>query len=373
MKYLKYLSMFVAAAFAFASCETGIDEYRLAPQDELQPLTINEQGSIVVSADNMKEMVTFTCSQADFGQPVAVTYKFFLTKGDLEVALGDSSYPSISLEKSVVNGLVVNNLKVPAETTAEVSAYVVAYAGGSSICTPKSNVISFNVTTFESSLKYYHICGVLNGWDAGKALLFWEKEGGTNIFEGIYYFPEDATNTPGQSGFKILPNQAWDGGEMGHGNFAQVGPNIGSSSDGNLLIPAGIWQVTADIAAKTVAITAISEVALKGTMAESNWDQPVHLTHVIPDNVWRSEKAYEGGTEFKAFINGGWYGVDSADSPTPVEGSCYNYGGSETTMDIFTGHALQDGENIKVPADGSYYIKLYLDRTPWLVTFEKAE
>ena len=372
MKYLKYLSMFVTAAFAFAACETGIDEYRLAAEDQLQPLTINAQGSIIVSADNMKETVTFTCSEADFGQQVAVTYKFFLTKGELEVALGDSSYPSISLEKSVVNGLVVNNLKVPAETTAEVGAYVIATAGGSTLTTPKSNVITFNITTFESSLKFYHICGVLNGWDAGKALLFYEKEGGTNIFEGIYNFKEDADNTPGQSGFKILPNQAWDGGEMGHGSFKQVGPNIGSSSDGNLLIPAGIWQVTADIAAKTVSITAISEVALKGAMAESGWNEPIHLTYTVPDNVWRSEKAYEGGTEFKAFINGGCYGVDSADAPTPVEGSYYIYG-AETTMGIFTGYALQDGENIKVPADGNYYIKLYLDRTPWLVTFEKAE
>lgn len=374
MKYTKYLSMFVAAALALVSCETGIDEYRLAPEDQLQPLSLNEQGDVVVNADNIKtESVTFTCSEADFGQAVAVRYDFYLAKGDLEVLAGSSNYPTLTLQKSVINGMVVNNLKVPAETTAEVNAYVVAFAGDSSIATPKSNLIAFNVTTYESALKYYHVCGVFQGWNSKQACLIWEIEGGSDTYEGIYNFTEDANN-PGRTAFKMLPNQDWDGGEKGFSAFNQTSPCFSGDKDGNLSFTPGIWKITANMKKMTIAAEPISEVALKGEMAASGWNDPVHLTYDNVANVWRSEEAYPAGMQFKAFVNGGWYGVDNSDEPTPAEGKEYIYG-SSAVLTPFTGYALADGDaqNVKIPADGNYYVKLYLDRTPWLVAFEKAE
>jgi hypothetical protein len=374
MKYMKYLSMFVAAALALVSCETGVDEYRLAPEDQLQPLALNEQGNVVVNADNIKtESVTFTCSKADFGQSIMVRYDFYLVKGDLEVLAGSSNNPALTLQKSVLNGLVVNNLKVPAETTAEVSAYVVAFAGDSSIVTPKSNLISFNITTFQSAFKYVHLCGVFNGWDAGKAVLIWEIEGGSDIYEGIYNFTE-ADYAPGTTGFKVLPNQAWDGGQKGFSAFNQKSACFSGDKDDNLVFTPGIWKVSINMKKLTIAVDPISEVALKGEMAASNWDAPVHLTYDAVANVWKSAEAYPAGMQFKAFVNGGWYGVDNSDTPSAAEGSAYVYG-SGAVLTPFTGHALMDGDaqNIKIPADGSYYVKLYLDRTPWLVTFELAE
>lgn len=374
MKYMKYLSMFVAAALAFASCETGIDEYRLAPEDSLQPLTLNEQGNVVVNADNIKtESVTFTCSKADFGQSIMVRYDFYLVKGDLEVLAGSSNYPALTLQKSVLNGFVVNNLKVPAETTAEVGAYVVAVAGDSMIATPKSNIIAFNVTTFQSAFKYYHLCGVFNGWDAGKAVLIWEIEGGSDIYEGIYHFTE-ADYAPGTTGFKVLPNQGWDGGQKGFSAFNQKSPCFSGDKDDNLVFQPGIWKVMLNMKKLTIAVETISEVALKGEMAASNWDAPVHLNYDSVANVWKSAEAYPAGMQFKIFVNGGWYGVDNSDTPSTADGSAYVYG-SGAVLTPFTGHPVLagDAQNIKIPADGSYYVKLYLDRTPWLVTFELAQ
>lgn len=374
MKYMKYLSMFVAAALALVSCETGVDEYRLAPEEQLQPLSLNEQGDVVVNADNMKqESVTFTCSEADFGQPVVVRYDFYLVKDDLEVLVGSSNYPSLSLLKSVLNGFVVNTLKVPAETTAEVGAYVVAYAGGSDISTPKSNVVKFNVTTFAASLKYYHICGNFQGWTITQACLMWEIEGGTDIYEGIYNLTE-ADYAPGTTAFKVMPNQKWDGGQKGFSAFVQKSACFSGDDQDNLVTTPGIYKLTVDIKKMTIAAEVVSEVALKGEMAASNWDAPVHLTYDNVGNVWRSEEAYPAGMQFKAFVNGGWYGVDNMDSPTAAEGSAYVYG-SSAVLTAFAGHALMSGDaqNIKIPEGGNHYVKLYLDRTPWLISFELAE
>lgn len=374
MKYIQYLSMFVAAALALVSCETGVDEYRLAPEEALKAVSLNAQGDVIVTAENMKtESVTFTCSEADFGQSVVVRYDFYLVKGDLEVLAGSSNYPSLSMLKTVLNGLVVNNLKVPAETTAEVGAYVVAYAGGSTIATPKSNIVNFNVTTFAAALKYYHICGNFQGWTITQACLMWEIEGGTDIYEGIYNLTE-ADYAPGTTAFKVMPNQAWDGGQKGFSAFTQKSAIFSGDGDDNLVTKPGIYKITVDIKKSTLAAEPISEVALKGEMAASNWNDPVHLTYDNVGNVWRSEEAYPAGMQFKVFVNGGWYGVDNSDAPTAVDGSAYEYG-SGAVLTPFTGHALAggDAQNIKIPAGGNYYVKVYLDRTPWLVTFELAE
>ena len=72
---MKYLATLAMAAFTFASCETDVEQVQLAPETEFVAPVLNEQGDIIVNADNVDvEAVTFTCSEADFGQAVAISY-----------------------------------------------------------------------------------------------------------------------------------------------------------------------------------------------------------------------------------------------------------------------------------------------------------
>ena len=353
MKYTKYLATLAMAAFTFASCETVVEHVQLAPETEFVAPVLNEQGDIVVNGNNIDvESVTFTCSEADFGQPVAITYQLYFEKDGVETLAAESNYPAITMEKSDLNGKIVNNLGVAANETATVNAYVVAYAGASDLCTEKSNVISFTITTFKAAMRKYHLCGVFNGWNAGAAVEIWENKGGSNIYEAMVYLPEDAANTPGMSGFKVLPNQAWDGGEMGYGAFSTLGSQFASSSDGNLLLPAGIWMISIDLNNMAIDAKQHSQVDIMGGF--NGWSDPMILEYDSTANVWKTSTAVDAGQEYKFRLNGSWD---------------INYGGGTDASEIYPNgfELVQGAGNILTPVKS--VICLHANCTPWVVTY----
>lgn len=354
MKYTKYLATLAMAAFTFASCETVVEHVQLAPETEFVAPVLNEQGDIVVNGNNIDvESVTFTCSEADFGQPVAITYQLYFEKDGVETLAAESNYPAITMEKSDLNGKIVNNLGVAANETATVNAYVVAYAGASDLCTEKSNVISFTITTFKAAMRKYHLCGVFNGWNAGAAIEIWENKGGSNIYEAMVYLPEDAANTPGMSGFKVLPNQAWDGGEMGYGAFSTLGSQFASSSDGNLLLPAGIWMISIDLNNMAIDAKQYSQVDIMGGF--NGWSDPMILEYDSAANVWKTTTAVDAGQEYKFRLNGSWD---------------INYGGGTDASEIYPNgfELVQGAGNILTPVKS--VICLHANCTPWVVTYQ---
>lgn len=354
MKYMKYLATLAMAAFTFASCETDVEQVQLAPEKEFVAPVLNEQGDIIVNADNVDvEAVTFTCSKADFGQAVAISYKLYFEKDGTEVFVAESNYPAITVEKADLNGKVVNNLGVAANETATINAYIIAYAGASDLCTEKSNVISFSISTFKAAMRKYHLCGVFNGWNAGAAVEIWENKGGSNIYEAMVSLPEDAANTPGMSGFKVLPNQAWDGGEMGYGAFSTLGSQFESSSDGNLLLPAGIWLITIDLNNMAIDAKQYSQVDIMGGF--NGWSDPMILEYDSTANVWKTSTAVDAGQEYKFRLNGSWD---------------INYGGGTDASEIYPdGYELVQGAgNILTPVKG--VICLHANCTPWVVTYQ---
>ncbi|MBQ2393100.1 MAG: SusE domain-containing protein [Alistipes sp.] len=357
MKYIKFLSMMLAAAMTFVACETDVDQPQLLPESEFVAPALNAQGDVVINGDNIKvEKVTFTCTEADFGQPIQVNYKLYFAKDGVEAFVAENSAPAITVEKATLNGVVVNNLGVAANESATIDAYVVAYAGDSGMCTEKSNVISFNVQTFKAALRNYYICGFYNGWNAGAALTIWETAGGSNIYEGLYNFTEDATNTPGFSGFKVLTNQAWDGGEMGYSAFT-ASSKFSSSSDGNLMLPAGIWQLSVDLLNMTIDAKQFSQVDIMGSF--DGWASPLVLEFDTVNNVWKTPTPIAAGSEYKIRMNGSWdvsYG-----------------GGVAASESIPEGFEIEGGDNIKIPGSGNVYVNLHADRTPWVVTYTPAE
>lgn len=354
MKYMKYLATLAMAAFAFASCETDVEHVKLAPESEFVTPVLSEQGDIVINGDNIDvESVTFTCTKADFGQPVAVSYQLYFEKDGVETLAAESNYPAITMEKSDINGKIVNNLGVAANEQAVINAYVVAYAGASELKTNKSNTISFTVQTFKAAMRKYHLCGVFNGWNAGAAVEIWEVKGGSNIYEAMVSLPEDADNTPGMSGFKVLPNQAWDGGDMGFGAFSTLSPEFSSSSDGNLLLPAGIWKITIDLNNMAIEGKQYSQVDIMGSF--NGWSDPMIMEYDSAANVWKTTANVEAGQEFKFRLNGSWD---------------INYGGGTDASEIYPAgfELVQGAGNIVAPSTG--VICLHANCTPWVVSYQ---
>lgn len=354
MKYMKYLATLAIAAFTFASCETDVEHVKLAEESDFVAPVLSEQGDIVVNGDNISvESVTFTCSAADFGQSVAITYQLYFEKDGVETLAAESNYPAITMEKSDLNGKIVNNLGVAANEVAVINAYVIAYAGGSDLKTQKSNMISFSVQTFKAAMRKYHLCGVFNGWNAANAVEIWENKGGSNIYEALVELPEDAANTPGYSGFKVLPNRAWDGGEMGYGNFSTLGADFASSSDGNLMLPAGIWKITIDLNNMAIDAKQFSQVDVMGSF--NGWSDPMVMTYDATANVWKTTSSIDAGTEFKFRLNNSWD---------------INYGGGTETSEIYPAgfNLVQGAGNILTPSAGIIY--LHANCTPWVVSYQ---
>lgn len=356
MKFIKYLSLFVAAAVACVSCETGIEEEKLNPAEEYEALLLGQQSDIVINGDNIKEeSVSFVFTEADFGLPVQIKYQLYFATDEAETLAAESNRTTITLDKQTLNGLIVNQLGIEPNSTAQINAYVVAYAGESELCTPKSNVISFNVTTFKAALRCYYVVGQFSGWAPETAPEIWEDTAGSNVYVGLYNFTEQAD---GLSGFKFLPTQSgWDG-EMSYTYFTGgVDGNFSEGENSNLMLPVGIWLITADFANKTIAAKSYSQVDIMGSF--DDWTNPVLMNYDPATNCWTSASTVSGGDEYKIRMNGGW---DES------------YGGGVTVSEsIPTGFVIEGGNNIVVPGSGKFYVELHADRTPWVVTYKAAE
>lgn len=358
MKYIKYLMTLIAAASTLVACETDVDQPKLDAEENYVAPVLNQQADIIVNGDNVKvESVTFTCTPADFGLNIPVRYQLHLTKDGADIVAVTAYQPTMTMLKSDINGFVVNQLGVTANEAATIGAYVVAYAGESDICTPRSNAISFTVQTFKAALRNYYICGEFVGnWDINSAVEIWETTGGSNVYEGLYQFTDTTDPADGQSGFKVMPNRAWDGGEKGFDAFTNDG-KFSSSSDGNLQLPVGIWQVTIDLANMTIAAKQFTQVDIMGSF--DGWASPMLMNYDYVSNCWVSASTVSGGDEYKIRMNGSWdvsYG-----------------GGVNASESLPDGFEIEGGDNIKVPGSGSFYVELHADRTPWVVTYKAAQ
>lgn len=357
MKYVKYLIMMFAAAAISAGCNSDIEKAQISPEGEVKAPVLSPLNDIVVNSFTSSETVTFTCTPVDFGQPVEIKYEIYLTNGETDARLVSGANPVLSVLKSDINGVAINQLGVAANETNAVSAYAVAYVGASTIATPKSNYVTFSVTTYKAPLRVYYICGVFNGWDAGAAPAMYETGAGTNVYEGMFNLTQDATNTPGQSGFKVLPVQAWNG-DMGFSAFSSVSDNIVSSSDGNLLVDEGTYILSVDIGAMSVTATEVPHLVIIGGW--DGWSTPIDMSYDPSTNVWTSTKAVSGDCEYLFRLDDGWavkYGNGSKMAENIPEGETEAY------------ELVKGGDNIVMPA-GNWIVKLYADRTPWVVAYE---
>ena len=357
MKKIKYFAMTLAACMAFASCSTDIDQPRLAPVegDNYPAPTLAACADLIVNNDNSSEQVSFVCSEVDFGLSLAVNYQLYLEKAGQSVQIAASSTPTITVTKSDINGTLINVFGAEPDAQFGIGAYVVAYAGESNIHTEKSNTVQFNVQTYRAALRKYYLVGAFNGWSEKTAPSMWETAGGSNTYAGMYHMFE-ADYAPGESPFQLLPTLGtWDG-QLGFAAFSSMSSNLFSNGN-DLSIAAGIYQITANVAALSIDAVAVNDFYVAGSW--NGWGNSTKLIYDPAANVWKSEIPVPAGSEFKVVYEAPsqtWLGDTGKTAENMPEGC----------TDAIE---LGDGGNFTSPAADKYVV-VYTDRTPYVIAYE---
>ena len=380
MKKLAYIAM-AFATLAFSACDiyefggitpssstSSSNKTQLAKESDFIAPVMVQAGDITVDQHNSDENVTFAWSPASFGAPVSIQYSLVLSNGDLETVAGTSYGTSLSMTKADINGTLVNLLGVKANDLATVKAYVRATVADSSLKGVKSEPISFNVQTFKAKLNWLYICGQFqNGWDVDHAPQFWETGGGTKLYKILIDYLAAGTVTPGEDqGFKILTERNWDathyGYDTGDGKGLTPTWDCPENNDHNFQFGASakpIYHLTVDLDKKEISAEGITALSLIGNFTESGWSNDVDFVYDCVENVWTAGPAtFSGGNGFLIRYNHGW------DKKLGTA--------TKASDDVEGGFELEEGgADMNVPGDGTYIMKLYGNRTPFVLVMEK--
>lgn len=362
--------MMWAVGLCLTGCSTDVEQAQLADPATYTAPTLDPVADIMVNADNNKETVVFTCSPVSFGQPVEINYRVMLTRSGHDtiqhdtIQLATSQTPNISVMKTDINGAAINLLGVEANDTATLRAYVVAYVGNTTLCTPPSNCVDFIIQTYKAALRNYYLCGYFvlgtteKNWQADKAVSIWETDGGTNIYEGMYMLTSDETNTPGDAGFKVLVVQEWKG-DMGYDAFKTRGKAFRKSNDGNLVLDPGIWQLSVNIGTMAIDAKKINKVEIVGDWGNNS----VEMNYNPETNTWESAIPVESAA-FKVIL------IDDADTKTELGNGVKNAENMEGIDETAAYELEQGGGNITTMPAGAHYVVLYADRTPYVIAYK---
>ena len=377
MKKAFYMAM-AAALLCFSACDivefgengnsskvVANEETRLAPESQFVAPKLVALSDITIDQNTTDETVNFVWEPADFGAPVQILYSLYLATGANPVLAGTSFGQSLSLTKSDINGLVINSLGVKANEAADITAYLEAKIAETDVAPIRSaNTISFNVTTYKAKLNWLYICGQFqNGWDVDHAPQFWETGGGTKVFKILIDYLAGGTITPGEDqGFKILTERNWSATHYGYEDLKPTW-DYPDNNDKNFTFGAAsmpIYHLTVDLNKKEISAEGIDAISLIGNFAESGWSNDVDFVYDCEANVWTAGPAtFSGGNNgFLIRYNHAW------DKKL----------GTATTAsdDVEGGFELEDGgSDMNVPGDGTYIMKLYGNRTPFVLVMEK--
>mgnify|MGYP002507957589 CR=1 FL=1 len=366
MKFFKNIILSVAVAM-FASCETDVETVQISnPDDFVIPVLKGEYSDITVTAENAKTgSVEFKWSAADFGLPTEVLYSVYLSCGDKSALLGQNRGTDATFSYEDINNVALAGLGIAPNTTGSVAAYVTAKIAGTDnyepIVSAKSK--SFNITTYEVPVKAMYLVGEINDWKeaAGLALEIWETEGGSNTYEGIYNFINKSNADDPDCGFQILPTAGTWNGQMGYDYFETRSECI-TKDGGNMAVQAGIYKLTANISAKLIKMTQFTSVSITGAFNGWSSDDAM-MTYNVSENVWETEPVnFEAGKEeFLIRLNKNFdlkYGSNGKNSTVIPDGIELVESG---------------GNNIAVPAAGTYVVQFYANRTPCVVKLIKQD
>ncbi|MFA6676040.1 MAG: SusE domain-containing protein [Bacteroidales bacterium] len=362
MKYLKYTMLMLVAVFTFASCEIDVDKTQLASDDQLVAPVIDPMQSVIIDQNTSAvEDITFTWDNADFGAPIQIQYNIMAKLGDNEALVGQSFTNSLTISKEDFNGIIVNQLGVKANEDADINVYVAASIYDIESDTLKSNLITFNVSTFKAQLKTFYMTGAYDGWDGdGSPNEFWETSGGTNVYDNLIDIGIASDNGDYPiSYFKLLSAVGWSN-DLG---FDAITPSWTlpdpEQSDSNFSVDitdGSIAKISVDMNAKTISCKMYSMIGIMGSF--NGWASDLVFKYDLANNYWTTDVVtFAEDGEFKIRMDGKW---DET------------YGGPLVASDeIDGGFEISGGDNMKIPSAGDYTFTLYTNRTPWVLVMNK--
>ena len=345
-----------AVAVLAASCTLDLEKEQIS--SELTAPVLRPVSNVISDANTTKvEQVNFSWDPANFGAKTEILYSVYAELGTEKVLVGQNYKNSLSINKGDLVGMVCSSLKGAKNTTVTISAYVEATLKdvvGSPILT--SQKVSFSVYTFLPPKKSIWLPGKYQDWNQlGTEIL--ETEAGTSIYK-ILVDVSNADETPYY--FKVVDeNQSWVGMNDGYkpDGWEVADP---ANGDGNFSVTAAepIMWLTINTKTKTVAREVVSKVAMIGDFISWDESKETDLTYNAAKNVWESPViSFTEGQGWLLRLNKNWD---------------HKYGSAVATNDIAGGYEItKGGENIPTPGTGNYIVRLYANRTPIVVTYEK--
>ncbi len=190
-----------------------------------------------------------------------------------------------------------------------------------------------------ASFKKIYAPGGYQGWDPAKANTFSSPKG-DDKYEGYIYFPDANTE------FKFTTNPDWSE------NFGDNGANGSLEKDGaNLKVAeSGFYKVNVDLTTKTYSIQK-TNWGLIGSATPTGWDSDTDLKYNAATNSWDlTINLIKGDIKFRA--NDKW-DLNLGDN------------GANASLE-------ENGANIVIPSDGTYIIKLILDKPDYSYHLERG-
>ncbi len=190
-----------------------------------------------------------------------------------------------------------------------------------------------------------YVPGSHQNWDPKVASCPTLEGNGEGVYEGGVNLATD-----GNCEFKFSPVNDWVGDFGGTITIDKEGYGKGSyGAKENISVPGGYYYIKVDMTEGTLEMQRINKVGITGDF--NSWGADVEFAYDATNDVWKVKQALTTTQEFKIRMNGGW----SVNRGIPVKGVVPT--GSATAV-------YNDGENMKVGADGTYTITLDMSTNP---------
>ncbi len=342
MKYqLTKISLLLICVIGLGSCEK-VEEQAIANTGSVSVpnLTASVSSVILTKAAKDNEAIKFTLGKTDYGYQAAVKYTLqFDVKGSNFAKPKEISLGSNSMVKSLL-GVDLNDIALALGLKPDMVSVIQVRTKseiGASVAPSYSAALDINVTPF-ALISFVYVPGDYQGWNPSTADSLISALG-DGKYEGVINFAAK----PNSLEYKITPKKEWTVA------YGDAGAGKVSTSAGNNLKAATLYpyKITLNLNDNTISATKFSYGVI-GDATPGGWDSDTDMIYNNGKREWTATIVLVGGKELKFRLNNDW-------------GTNYGDKGADGTLEI-------NGDNIKVPASGTYKIVFSLVTNTYSLT-----
>lgn len=347
MKRLTYILLTVLAGAFVSSCENDAAKVMISGNPVAPELTAPAApgGMEFVKAD-ADNNIDYTWSAADFGFQASVTYTVEIaltgtfegsailvtTAGDLEG----------SAKVADINAILLS-WELPVDVSATIKCRVKASVNDD-VEPVYSAAVDYTVTPYETLIDYplAYVPGAYQGWSPGdeNGRLF--SYAFNSVFENTIRVIDLPDNPTADVEFKVTTNPNWDGPNYGSIPLVLSGSNYSGTLDpnngDNLKVAPGVYEFVVDFNDLSIALTKTDDWGVIGAaIPPFDWSVDADMWYNGQRQMWEITGDFKAG-EFKFRANDAW-DLNLGDS------------GADGSLE-------EGGDNIVLPADGNYTIRL---------------